>query len=204
MLNRPLKIGVTGGIGSGKSIVCNIFSTLGVPVYNADIRAKSLMTNDRRIIESIISNFGEQAYLENKELNRPYLATHVFSDENKLKVLNAIVHPVVASDFESWCKSQEVFPYVIKEAALLVETGSYESIDYMVTVIAPERVRIKRVLSRDKHRTETGVQDIISNQLSDEEKIIKSNFVIDNSGRELLIPQVLKIHDFLISSKHAG
>lgn len=196
MGNKPLRIGVTGGIGSGKSMVCKIFSILGIPVYDADDRAKSLMVEDQHVIRSIIKNFGEKAYFDNGELDRAYLANHVFNDRKQLKIINAIVHPAVANDFEMWCTRNKDCQYVIKEAALLVESGSYKSLDFLVTVSASEEIRIARVLARDPHRTKEQVQKIIANQLNDAEKISKSTFVITNDGHSLVIPQVLKIHVF--------
>ena len=204
MPNKPLKIGVTGGIGAGKSIVCKIFNILGIPVYNADERAKVLMTQDRHVVESIKRNFGAESYLADGKLNRLFLANHVFKNENKLKIINAIVHPAVAIDFDNWSKNYENKSYLIKEAALLVESGSYEFLDYLITVTAPIDIRIVRVLTRDNHRTKEDIEQIISKQLSDEEKISKSKFIITNDSYSLLIPEVLKIHEFLISSIQTG
>ena len=204
MPNKPLKIGVTGGIGAGKSIVCKIFKILGIPVYNADERAKVLMVQDKHVVESIKRNFGDEAYLADGKLNNIYLANHVFKNENKLKIINAIVHPAVTIDFDNWLKNHENKSYVIKEAALLVESGSYEFLDYLITVTAPIDIRIARILTRDSHRTKENIEEIISKQLSDEEKISKSKFIITNDNHSLLIPEVLKIHEFLISSIQTG
>ena len=201
---KPLKVGVTGGIGSGKTLVCNIFNTFGIPIYNADRRAKDLMVKDQKVIEAIKNYFGEEAYLDKKKLNRNYLSAKVFNDKRKLKLLNGIVHPAVAADFDNWSQNQAGKLYIIKEAALLIESGSYKTLDYLVTITAPVDIRVGRVLSRDIHRSKNSVLDIISNQLNDGEKADKSNFIIDNSGQNLLIPQVLKIHEFLISLKQAG
>jgi len=201
---KPLKVGVTGGIGSGKTLVCNIFNTFGIPIYNADRRAKDLMVKDQKVIEAIKNHFGEEAYLDKKKLNGNYLSAKVFNDKRKLKLLNGIVHPAVAADFDNWSQNQAGKLYIIKEAALLIESGSYKTLDYLVTITAPVDIRVGRVLSRDIHRSKNSVLDIISNQLNDGEKADKSNFIIDNSGQNLLIPQVLKIHEFLISLKQAG
>lgn len=204
MPDRPILVGITGGIGSGKSIVCNIFNTLGILMYDADARAKALMVSDDQLVASIKSIFGETIYLDNGQLDRINLANQVFKDKDKLKSLNNIVHPEVAKDFEKWVKIHEKNTYLVKEAALLVESGSYKSLDYLITVTAPVETRINRVLSRDAHRSKENVEDIISKQLSDEEKISKSQFVIVNDEQSLLIPQVLKIHEELISSGQAG
>ena len=197
--NKPLKIGVTGGIGSGKTVVCQIFKTLGIPVYNADIQAKVLMTKDRDVKTAIRNNFGDMAYFRDGSLNTDYLSLHVFKQKDLLKILNSIVHPAVGRDFDSWVLNQAGKPYIIKEAALLVEAGSYKSLDHLITVTAPADMKIDRVLKRDKHRTKSDVENIMSNQLDDKEKIAKSKFVIKNDGKTLIVPQVLKIHDYLIS-----
>jgi len=199
MPTKTLKIGVTGGIGSGKSLVCSIFQTFGIPVYNADSRAKYLMTENQNVIKSIRKIFGDKAYLDSGALNTEYLANFVFQNEDQLKILNGIVHPSVAIDFEQWFELQKLSPYVIKEAALLVESGSYTSLDHLITVIAPPELRIGRVLKRDPHRTRKDIANIISNQLDDQIKVSKSEFVVNNDGDTLLIPQVLKIHHSLIS-----
>ncbi len=202
--NRPLKIGITGGIGSGKSVVCQIFRILGVPVYPSDERAKTLMSENHEVIKSIKAHFGAKAYSKEGELNRTYLANHIYNSEKNLKLINSIVHPAVALDFDKWCADHEKESYVIKEAALLVESGSYKELDYIVTVTAPVDLRIKRVLARDSNRTKTQVEQIISNQLADNEKIKRSKFVIRNDHQTLVILQALKIHDFFNSLDHTG
>ena len=204
MPNRPILLGITGGIGSGKTMVCNIFSTLGIHIYDADERAKSIMISDDQVIDAIKSIFGGSIYLENGELDRVNLANQVFKNKQLLDSLNNIVHPAVAEDFEKWVEIHEKNTYLVKEAALLVESGSYKSLDYLLTVIASIETRIKRVLIRDPHRNREDVEDIISKQLRDKEKISKSQFVVINDEQSLLIPQVLKIHEELISSGHAG
>ena len=204
MQNRPLMLGVTGGIGAGKTIVCNIFTVLGIPVYNADTRAKVLMELDRDVIDSIKKYIGEESYLPGGLLNREYLAHHVFKDGEMLETLNGIVHPAVAKDFHNWSKIHGRHTYIVKEAALLIESGSAKILDYIVNVVAPVELRIERTLIRDAHRTREQVKDIMSNQLSDAERAAKSKFIITNDDQSLLIPQVLKIHDFLINSVHAG
>jgi dephospho-CoA kinase len=186
--NKQLKIGVTGG-----------FKTLGIPVYNADIQAKVLMTKDKDVKTAIRNNFGDMAYFRDGSLNTDYLSLHVFKQKDLLKILNSIVHPAVGRDFDSWVLNQAGKPYIIKEAALLVEAGSYKSLDHLITVTAPADLKIDRVLKRDKHRTKSDVENIMSNQLDDKEKIAKSKFVIKNDGKTLIVPQVLKIHDYLIS-----
>ena len=204
MPNNPINIGITGGIGAGKSTVCKLFNMLGIPVYNADDKAKALMTRDQNIITAIKKNFGNRTYLPDGQLNRTYLGKSLFKDDKQLKIINEIVHPAVAEDFEKWRNGHEVKPYLVKEAALLIESGSYKLLDYLITVTSPLNTRIERVLSRDAHRTKEHIREIISKQLSDEERIAKSDFIITNDKQTLLIPQVLKIHDFLISLKQTG
>ena len=199
MINKPLKIGLTGGIGAGKSIVCKLFHILGIPVYDADDRAKVLMVQDQNVVKSIKREFGDKAYLTGGKLNKTFLTSHIFKNENQLKIINRIVHPAVAQDFDGWSKNHKTKPYLIKEAALLVESSSYKSLDHLITVTAPVNIRIDRVLARDIHRTKKDVDEIISRQLNDEEKIAKSKFVIANDNQSLVIPQVLEIHQFLIS-----
>jgi dephospho-CoA kinase len=199
---KPLQIGITGGIGAGKSTVCKIFSVLGIPTYDADSRAKALMTTDGILMEGIKKEFGTLSFKTSGELNREYLATEVFSDEQKLKKLNSLVHPRVGLDYENWLKEQIGAPYVLKEAALLIESGSYKTLDYLLLVTAPEHARIERVLARDKHRNREQVKEIIKNQLSETEKITLADFIVNNDGNHSLLEQVLKLHDqFLRTSK---
>lgn len=186
-----LKIGITGGIGSGKTTACKIFEILGVPVYYADDRAKQLMVNDEKLIKTIKSVFGEESYLKNGELNRKHIADIAFKNKKKLEQLNKTVHPAVKKDFENWCKNQDG-AYIIKEAALLFETGSYKELDYNITVFAPLDIRIKRVITRDNIDKES-VLARVKNQMSDEEKIKLSDFVIYNDERHSLIGQVIEM-----------
>lgn len=194
---RPYLVGITGGIGSGKSTVAKIFSILGISVYYADDRAKYLMSHDPELKKAIMENFGADSYLPTGELNRSFLAAHVFADEAKVKIINSLVHPAVKKDFESWAAVQNS-PYVLKEAALLFETGSYQDLDKVINVSSPLKIRVNRILMRDPHRDEKQVNDIINKQLPDEEKNSKADYVIKNSDNKLLIPQVLAIHQELL------
>ncbi|MBN7809473.1 dephospho-CoA kinase [Algoriphagus sp. H41] len=191
--SRPLRIGITGGIGSGKSTVGRIFHILGIPIYSADDRAKWLMANDAALKGQISATFGLESYLEDGSLNRAFLAEKVFSDPEKVKQINALVHPAVGRDFHGWAENQNA-PYVLKEAALLFETGSYRELDKIINVSSPLKIRIARILMRDPHRSESQVNHIIDQQMPDEEKNEKADFVIKNSDNKLLIPQVLEIH----------
>ncbi len=197
------KVGITGGIGSGKSTVAKIFQLLRVPVYYADERAKWLMIHDPNLVSSIKETFGTEAYLEDGRLNREWLAEYVFSDSERVKAINVLVHPAVKADFEAWAASQD-HPYVLKEAALIYESGSYRELDKIINVSAPLVNRIHRVLVRDPHRTEAQIHSIIEKQLPDEEKNEKADFVIKNADNKLLIPQVLKIHQQLLELAAKG
>jgi dephospho-CoA kinase len=193
---RPLLVGITGGIGSGKSTVCKLFSLLGIPVYTADERAKWLMAQDPELRNQISNTFGEAAYSSTGELNRTFLAESVFPNPEKIAQLNALVHPAVKKDFEQWIASQTA-PYLIKEAALLFETGAAKALDYVINVSSPLRIRTARILLRDPHRSEEQVNQIINQQLPDEEKNELADFCIKNTDNKLLIPQVLEVHEQL-------
>lgn len=191
-----MKVGVTGGIGSGKTTVCKLFETLGVPIYYADSRAKWLMANDPQVREQLVTTFGAETFTDGV-LNRPYLSSVVFSNPDKLAELNAIVHPAVFRDGADWETKHTDFPYTIKEAALMFETGSYRLLDKIIVVTAPIHVRVERVVQRDA-TTEQAVRERIENQLPDEQKIAHAHFVIVNDGEQPLIPQVMKIHKELM------
>lgn len=188
-----LKVGITGGIGSGKSTVCRVFQVLNIPVYDADSRAKHLMNTKPDLKAQIADAFGKNAYVDGGALNRDYLAAQVFPDTEKLSKLNAIVHPAVGSDFASWLEEQHS-PYVIKEAALLVETGSYKDLDALIVVTAPENLRITRVVLRDSHRNREQVMDILKKQLPEKEKALLANYLVNNDENHLILPQILDIH----------
>lgn len=198
---KPLQIGITGGIGSGKSIVCKVFHSLGSPVYDADSRAKRVMTTDGILISQIKKEFGELSYHPDGTLNRGFLAKEVFQNPSRLKVLNELVHPRVAVDYENWRSEHLNFPYVIKEAALLFESGSYRLLDCVIVITAPEALRIKRVLKRDKGRTVEQIKNIITQQWPEEEKIKKANDIITNDETKLVIPAVLRLHALFVQGK---
>jgi dephospho-CoA kinase len=196
-MKKKWKVGITGGIGSGKTTVCRIFETLGIPVYYADERAKWLMINNKTLKKEIISLFGAAAYSAVGELNRKHIADIAFQDPDKLKQLNQIVHPAVLSDGEKWHRKQVNVPYTLKEAALLFESGSYLQLDKIITVTAPLEIRIQRVIERDQSDREK-VMSRIKFQMPEEEKIAQSQFIIINDGQHSLIRQVLDIHRKLI------
>lgn len=186
-----LKIGITGGIGSGKTFICTLFEALGIPVYNADEEAKKLMNTDARIKQKLIEQFGEATYKDGF-LDRAFLASMIFSDKKKLELVNSIVHPIVIQEAKDWANRQTT-RYSLKEAALLFESGSYKELDYTILVTAPMDVRIQRVIARDAV-TEQQVRERINKQLSDEEKLPLADFVIVNDGITPLLPQVWKLH----------
>lgn len=193
-MKTPLKIGITGGIGSGKSTVSQLFEKLKVPVYYSDDRAKWLMNNDRKIINKVNELFSPMAYI-NGELNRPHISAMAFSDKSLITKLNRIVHPAVFADFDKWVKAQKT-PYILKEAALLFESGSYLTLDAMIVVDAPLETRIERVMKRDAVSREA-VLKRIANQLPDEVRNNAADFMISNNGDPLL-PQVLLLHHLWI------
>ena len=188
-------VGLTGGIGSGKSTVAKVFATFNIPVYNSDIEAKKLMNTSSEIKKQLIFEFGEQVYLKNY-LNKKFLANIIFNDKQKLEYVNSIVHPVVINHFNKWVSLQTT-SYVIKENAILFESGMYKNVDFIVTVTAPEETRIKRVQKRDNSTYEE-VKSRIKNQISDKEKIKKSDFVIYNNNTRLILPQILKVHNTIL------
>ncbi|HLV61896.1 dephospho-CoA kinase [Galbibacter sp.] len=188
-------IGLTGGIGSGKSTIASFFKELGVPVYIADDRAKQLMEDDESIKKRIIEEFGEKAYDESKP-NRYYIAQIVFNNPSKLAVLNGIIHPAVRADFDSWYKRQDA-PYVIKEVAILFESGGDQLCDAIISVTAPEEIRIDRVVNRDQ-TTREAVKDRIKNQWTDQQRIEKSTYVIENIDLDSTKEKVYKIHDHIL------
>jgi dephospho-CoA kinase len=191
-----LRIGLTGGIGSGKSTVAQLFELLGIPVYYADDAAKELMNTDEELKNSIKKNFGTQAY-KNNLLDRQYMATVVFNDPEKLKVLNSLVHPATLKDAGQWMQRQTT-PYVIKEAALLFESGADKMLDHVIGVAAPEELRIKRVMKRDGVSREEVIKRL-SKQMEEEKKLSLCDFILVNDETQLLIPQVLELHQKLIS-----
>jgi len=188
-------VGLTGGIGSGKTTIANFFKELGIPVYIADTEAKALMNRSKVIKKKLIALFGENAYQDGK-LNREYLSKQIFNNKDLLQKMNAIVHPKVASHFKRWVKKQDA-PYVISEAAILFENGSYKKYDYIITVTAPEAIRLKRVVLRD-NSSEQKVKSVMNNQWKDEEKIKLSDFIIQNINIDEAKNQVQQIHKKLL------
>jgi dephospho-CoA kinase len=191
----PLQVGITGGIGSGKSLATKIFQALGVPVYDADSRARWVMQYNPLLVQDIIASFGAAAYTETRQLNRPYLAAQVFNNAQKVTLLNSLVHPRVAEDYADWVQAHVQYPYLLKEAALLYEAGSYQFLDKIITIFAPVDIRIERIRKRDPQRTLTEIQAIIDKQLPEEEKLQRADFILYNDESRLLLPQILTLHE---------
>lgn len=186
-----LRIGLTGGIGSGKTTVAQIFNVLGIPVYSSDDAAKRLMNEDEDLKKKIIESFGKESY-QNGELNRKYVANEAFSDPKKIKLLNSMVHPATIKDATAWMEKQNA-PYVIKEAALIFESGSDQFLDYVIGVKSPLNLRIERTMKRNNVTAEE-VASRMKLQMDEVEKMNRCDFIIVNDEKEMLIPQVLSLH----------
>lgn len=193
-----ITVGLTGGIGSGKTTVAKAFHELGIPIYIADDEAKKLMQTSPVVKHKLIELFGKEAYLEGS-LNKPYIANIIFHDKNYLDKMNAVVHPEVAKHFKKWLSKQQA-PYVIKEAAILFENGGYKQCDVLITVTAPKKCKIERLLKRDNTSVEK-IEAIMKNQWSDAQKIKLSDYVIDNTELEKTKRQVLKIHQQILNNQ---
>lgn len=190
-------VGLTGGIGTGKTTVAKMFKSMGVPVYIADIEAKKLMNTSKVIKRKLIDLFGDEAY-EAGKLNRPYLANLIFNDKVLLEKMNAIVHPKVTKHFTKWALKQKT-PYVIKEVAILFENGGYKNCDFIITVTAPKALRIERLLNRDV-TTKEKIKAIMDNQWDDEKKVKLSNYVIENKDLEKTKQQVYTVHESILNT----
>mgnify|MGYP001553465195 FL=1 len=188
-----LKIGITGNIGGGKTTVSKIFEVLGIPVFYADDAAKKAMVEDDTLISDLKEAFGAESYFADGTLNRKHIAAIVFNDKAQLAKLNSLVHPAVFRAFDNWVANQHA-PYVIKEAALLFESTSYKMCDYSVMVTAPLELRIARVMQRDGF-TQAEVESRNAKQFSEEKKIELANYIVRNDDTELVIPQVLALHN---------
>lgn len=196
-----LKIGLTGNIGSGKTTICKMFEILGVPVFYADDAAKKAMVTDGVLINEIKAAFGQQAYFADGTLNRKYLANIVFNNDEEINKLNLLVHPAAFRAFDEWVKGIDRVPYVLKEAALLFESGSYKLCDYTVTVQAPLQTRMERVMQRDG-LTRAEAESRNAHQFTEQQKTALANYVINNDDKQLVIPQVLQLHRVFMSLGH--
>ena len=193
-----LKIGLTGGIGSGKTYISGVFRELGIPVYNADAEAKRIMENDPAVGRLVQSLLGQESYIEGK-LNRKYVSQVVFSDKKKLERLSSIVHPAVRQDFNKWALDHSDQPYVIKEAAILFEAGGAEEMDHIIFVKANTETRIARVVERDQV-SEKMVRDRIGNQMDDIEKEKLADFIINNEIGSMILPQIVDLHNVFLKT----
>jgi dephospho-CoA kinase len=193
-----LRIGLTGGIGSGKSTVAKVFEVLGIPIYYADNEAKRLMNENKKLIKKIKQSFGKEAYTRGK-LNRAYLSSIVFKDAEKLKLLNSIVHPVTIEDVKYWMV-QQTATYVIKEAALIFESGANIGLDKIIGVYAPAPLRISRAMKRD-NLTEEEVLSRMDRQMDEEKKMELCDYVIKNDEQEMVLPRVVALHKKLLAIK---
>ena len=190
------KIGITGGIGSGKTYVASVFKSLGIPIFNADIQAKKIMTSSGKLIKLVKEEFGNEIY-KDSDLNKEKLASIVFSNSDKLQKLNSLVHPIVKEEFNNWCKKQ-TSPYIIKEAAILFESNSHIGLDAVICVSAPLDLRMRRLLNRDDY-SKKEIKKRIENQISQEEKEKLSDYIIVNDEKDLLLPKIIKFHKELLS-----
>jgi dephospho-CoA kinase len=193
-----LKIGITGGIGSGKSTVCNILKNLGVPVFTSDDVGKFLLNNDDYLKTQIKKIFDRDMYMSTGRLDRERMAKLVFNNPDELEKLNELVHPKVKAEFDSWCKKNEKRPYVVKEAAILFETGLYRELDKMITVFCPKEERIRRIMKRDS-TTKGQIEKRMIQQITDDERNKLADYIIMNDGIEDLLPQVMELHELLLN-----
>lgn len=190
----PLQVGVTGGIGAGKSLVCRLLALMGAPVYDADQRARHLMSHHPPLRRQVQEAFGARAYDAAGALDRAYLAERVFADSAQVARLNALVHPCVAADYATWVAAHPHATYVVKEAALLYESGAYAALDQVVVVWAPAALRTQRVVRRDPARSPEQIRAIMDRQWPDEEKMRRAAHVVRNDDRTLVVPQVVALH----------
>lgn len=196
-----LKIGITGGIGSGKTTICKVFETLGIPVFYADTVAKQIMTTDQILMDGVRATFGEESYLEGNVLNNKHIANIVFNNETELVKLNALVHPAVFRAFDEWdAKLPKHLPYSVKEAALLFESGSYEMCDKNILVTSPHALKLERVTKRD-NVSEAQVLARMGKQFTDKQKLKLADYVIENNENRSIILQVLDLHQQFLRMK---
>jgi dephospho-CoA kinase len=193
------RIGITGGIGSGKSIICKVFELLGVPVFYADDEAKKLYYHED-VKATLVEKYGKEIYTSDGKLNREKLAQIIFSNSEELKFINSLIHPLVAEVYKQWCEKYKHLPFTLKEAAILFESGSYKEMDKVITVSAPKEIRIKRIMKRD-NLLRAQIEERMKNQWTEEERLAKADFVIYNNDEQLVLPQIIELHQKLISNE---
>ncbi len=193
-----IKVGVTGGIGSGKTLVCRVFETLGTPVFYADQQAKQLYDEDQELRNEMIHLFGPEIYGQNG-LNRALLASKIFSDPQTLDRVNQLVHPRVRRKFNQWCQLHTDRPYLIEEAAVLPGSKNQHGLDYLILVYAPKEIRIQRVIERDQV-SRASVERRMAHQVEDEHRMARADFVVYNDGSRMVLPQIIHIHQQLTDS----
>lgn len=197
----PFLVGITGGVGAGKSLICKILNTLGVPIYLSDGRAKVLMNNNEDLKKEIINNFGIESYKNNKTDNQ-FLSNKIFENNSHRLKINSLVHPFVKEDFHFWIKKNSNNDYLVKESALIIESESYKELDFLIYVSAERNIRIKRVLQRDQEKNEDDIVKIIKTQMDVKKAINFCDEVIDNNENNLLLPKVLKIHKKILKKSN--
>ena len=193
-----LKVGITGGMGSGKSRVCNMLKNLGVPIFSSDDAGKYLLNNDDTLKRDIKKTFDSDMYTSSGRIDRDRMAKLVFNNPEELTKLNALVHPRVKAEFDSWCKKNEKKPYVVKEAAILFEIGKHKELDKMVTVFCPKEERIRRIILRDD-ATKESIEKRMIHQYTDAERNALADYILINDGKEDLLPQVMELHELLLN-----
>lgn len=194
-----IKLGVTGGIGSGKSLVCSIISAMGYPVFNADLEARQIVDTDPIVVCLIKNLFGSDIYINN-QLNRKRVAEIAFSNQEMLEKLNSIIHPAVAAHFGSWVDKNKMRKLVVMEAAILFESGAFQGVDRIISVIAPKEVRIQRVFERDGLDKDS-IINRMNSQLPQEEIIKRSDYIIDNDGVKLILPQIVRVINDIVKEQ---
>ena len=188
-----LKVGITGGIGSGKTLVCNMFSCLNVPIYNADFQAKEIINTNIYIKKELINIFGKNIYLKTGKIDKKKLSKIIFNNKQAIQQINKIIHPVVRTNYHKWLNKHKAQKYTIKEAAILFESGAYKELDKIITVYSPIDIKITRITIRDNIKQSEIIKKM-NNQMSDKLKIKKADYVIFNNEKKLLLPQILKLH----------
>ena len=194
---KPKLIGITGGIGAGKSTVSTICKHLGFKVYNSDQRAKEIVSEDSIIKKKLISFFGNNVY-KNGVLNRKFLSDKIFNDKSSLKQINSIIHPAVKKDFNSWVTNNSNEKILFKESALLFESGAYKELDKIILIVSDKNLRVSRVLNRDQNRSKKEIESIIDKQIDEVDAIKYADIVIDNNHKKMLLPSVIKEIEKLI------